>query len=317
MADETGEIQDHDYTVIEHSPLERDITRDDATVRVCIYRGCEDPGWILEIEDEHGGSTSWEDLFDSDQAALDEALRSIDEEGIRTFIDVTSDPATTRALWNMTIAQSEIAGLRRIQAMSDSMVSFHGACGVFAAVASTPDLRAPGEWLDLIKGDHVFADVADAQRFASGLMALYNEVVHSITELGAHCCPPPDDHEAVRQFCEGYLRIAAGEAAAFGDPSALVALLPICALAGTVGVEKLAAVADALGETSEQFLGRAREELADNVLSLHAHWTAARESAVERLQERALPYRRATPKVGRNERCPCGSGKKFKRCCAQ
>ena len=27
------------------------------------------------------------------------------------------------------------------------------------------------------------------------------------------------------------------------------------------------------------------------------------------------PVVRATPKVGRNEPCPCGSGKKFKRCC--
>ena len=28
----------------------------------------------------------------------------------------------------------------------------------------------------------------------------------------------------------------------------------------------------------------------------------------------AEPYR-ASPKVGRNELCPCGSGKKFKKCC--
>ncbi len=27
------------------------------------------------------------------------------------------------------------------------------------------------------------------------------------------------------------------------------------------------------------------------------------------------PIRRTTPKVGRNELCPCGSGKKFKKCC--
>lgn len=26
-------------------------------------------------------------------------------------------------------------------------------------------------------------------------------------------------------------------------------------------------------------------------------------------------YRRETPKVGRNDPCPCGSGKKYKRCC--
>jgi uncharacterized protein YecA (UPF0149 family) len=27
------------------------------------------------------------------------------------------------------------------------------------------------------------------------------------------------------------------------------------------------------------------------------------------------PYVRITPKVGRNEPCPCGSGKKYKKCC--
>ena len=27
------------------------------------------------------------------------------------------------------------------------------------------------------------------------------------------------------------------------------------------------------------------------------------------------PYQRETPRVGRNESCPCGSGKKFKKCC--
>lgn len=29
------------------------------------------------------------------------------------------------------------------------------------------------------------------------------------------------------------------------------------------------------------------------------------------------PYRRDTPKVGRNDPCPCGSGKKFKKCCGK
>ena len=28
------------------------------------------------------------------------------------------------------------------------------------------------------------------------------------------------------------------------------------------------------------------------------------------------PERRDTPKIGRNEPCPCGSGKKYKKCCA-
>jgi hypothetical protein len=31
--------------------------------------------------------------------------------------------------------------------------------------------------------------------------------------------------------------------------------------------------------------------------------------------EYALPYMRETPKTGRNDPCPCGSGKKYKKCC--
>ncbi|WP_022660348.1 YchJ family protein [Paucidesulfovibrio longus] len=32
---------------------------------------------------------------------------------------------------------------------------------------------------------------------------------------------------------------------------------------------------------------------------------------------RGEPQRRAEPKVGRNEPCPCGSGKKYKKCCGK
>jgi preprotein translocase subunit SecA len=38
---------------------------------------------------------------------------------------------------------------------------------------------------------------------------------------------------------------------------------------------------------------------------------AAMEAA---LQKRPEPVRRDVPKVGRNDPCPCGSGKKYKKC---
>jgi hypothetical protein len=34
-------------------------------------------------------------------------------------------------------------------------------------------------------------------------------------------------------------------------------------------------------------------------------------------QEKVETYRRAEPRVGRNDPCPCGSGKKFKKCCGR
>ncbi len=33
--------------------------------------------------------------------------------------------------------------------------------------------------------------------------------------------------------------------------------------------------------------------------------------------ESNAPYRREEPKVGRNDPCPCGSGKKYKKCCGK
>lgn len=34
-------------------------------------------------------------------------------------------------------------------------------------------------------------------------------------------------------------------------------------------------------------------------------------------QAQNTTYRRTTPKIGRNEPCPCGSGKKYKNCCGR
>lgn len=71
---------------IEYSPLNQKISRDGMTVEVLIYRGEDDPGWILEVVDQEGGSTVWDDRFAADEAALAEAMDAIDKEGIATFL---------------------------------------------------------------------------------------------------------------------------------------------------------------------------------------------------------------------------------------
>jgi uncharacterized protein YecA (UPF0149 family) len=304
---------DPDDIPIEHSPLERDVTRDGETVHIFIYRGPQDPGWLLEIEDELGGSTCWGDHFDTDQAALDEALQTIEEDGIHSLRVPPDDRQALRALWNVTTAQPDIAELKRTLDAPNGSVSFQRACGIFAALASTPEMRSPSEWLAMIKADRVFTDLEDVQRFTNGLMALYNEVLQSVNDADAHCCPAPEDHDAVREFCEGYVSIAISDPTALQDKQAFSKLVPLCALAGAVPDDKLRQLADAHGQDPERWLQQAREELSETVLELHADWDDARRAAAQRVQQ---PQRRTTPKVGRNERCPCGSGKKFKKCCA-
>ena len=40
-------------------------------------------------------------------------------------------------------------------------------------------------------------------------------------------------------------------------------------------------------------------------------------NSAQRPTGRQQPYRRPTPKIGRNEPCPCRSGRKFKHCCLE
>lgn len=70
-------------------------------------------------------------------------------------------------------------------------------------------------------------------------------------------------------------------------------------------------------------------EMSAAMQELHEEWLQTPRPALEGEKPadvleggRLLPgkvetFRRATPKVGRNDPCPCGSGKKFKRCCGK
>ena len=55
--------------------------------KIKIYRLEHEPKWSLEVVDEDGTSTVWDDLFDTDQAALVEVLKAIKEEGLSAFRD--------------------------------------------------------------------------------------------------------------------------------------------------------------------------------------------------------------------------------------
>ena len=43
--------------------------------------------WTLEVVDEEGTSTVWDDQFDTDQAAMDELMSTIKKEGLSAFRD--------------------------------------------------------------------------------------------------------------------------------------------------------------------------------------------------------------------------------------
>lgn len=63
-------------------------------------------------------------------------------------------------------------------------------------------------------------------------------------------------------------------------------------------------------ELTDDVLREAADQFSDAVTGLYAYWS---EVAEIREADRQVPAR--STKVGRNEPCPCGSGRKFKKCC--
>ena len=74
------------------SSLSQVVERDGRSVKVDIY---EDGmgGWLLEIVDEFGNSSVWDQSFETEQDALDEALKTIRVEGIESLIGIEGDIA--------------------------------------------------------------------------------------------------------------------------------------------------------------------------------------------------------------------------------
>lgn len=72
---------------IEESPLSGLVTHDNVAVRVEIYRLVEGDGsWTLKVVDYKGGSTVWDDRFATDKEAHAEFYRTLEAEGIRSFL---------------------------------------------------------------------------------------------------------------------------------------------------------------------------------------------------------------------------------------
>ena len=63
------------------------VSKYNVTVEVIIVRLENEPNWSLEVLNNAGTSIVWDDLFDSDEDAYAEFQQTVEEEGIRAFLD--------------------------------------------------------------------------------------------------------------------------------------------------------------------------------------------------------------------------------------
>jgi uncharacterized protein len=109
-------------------------------------------------------------------------------------------------------------------------------------------------------------------------------------------------------FMEGIELVREDWQPLFDDPTAMKALRSICLL----GAEELTKAEEKLTREPAQREGLT-DQIAGSVAAIYRFWLPLRKEQHASLL--ASTVRREEPKVGRNDPCPCGSGKKYNERC--
>ncbi|WMS88471.1 UPF0149 family protein [Pleionea litopenaei] len=198
--------------------------------------------------------------------------------------------------------------LRDLQAMDLS--TFDGFC---TALVSSPNLLGSEQWLPQVFKEHSLDD-AKIEAIVPLLIRHLNGIESILSRAPEKFDPlflERDLHDSVdvivENWCRGYTKGIALNAEDWNkEPESLQAYLyPILIFSGKAG-EKVRQQSD-----RTQIL-QWKSEIAPAARNLYSHWYQQRNSSE---RSRQLPFTRSEPKTGRNELCPCGSGRKYKLCC--
>jgi yecA family protein len=200
------------------------------------------------------------------------------------------------------LEEHEIAELSELLVTTTS-ATLDFARGVFAAVATAPTRLEPAEWLT-----QIFSERPDSspefRRAFDLLLRDYNSTADCLA-LGVPAVPAPDEEAAIQQFCKGYIRIAQRDKKWTTEQEAFAFTMPLAILSGYLDLDALPE-RDVHGiDDLETYRREQSVKLIDTVAALYQHFDRERRAAREA----------ASQKVGRNDPCPCGSGKKYKKCC--
>lgn len=227
------------------------------------------------------------------------------------------------------LSEDELADLSRFlssDAVPEGCMDLAMLDGFLTALMVGPDLTQPSQWLPLVWGDPEgpeFETVEQAQRITSFLLRHMNAI-------GSHLSEEPDsfepmfyiravdgrEHTIADEWCEGFLRgveeidlEAWREMAEDEEGGKWLAQIAVFATEeGWKALDEVVEKAPDPNAFHERLAGR----IAHAVRRIHAFWLERRKRVMGTIRASA---RRCEPEPGRNDPCPCGSGKKFKKCC--
>jgi uncharacterized protein len=175
--------------------------------------------------------------------------------------------------------------------------------GFLTALVVAPGLTPPSAWLPVVWD--MEGGGPETTKTLGLVMRHYNHLAQWLIEDAAsfepifHCGP----EWGIGAWCQGFLEGMRVDAAGWApllatQPDRFEPMLQLAA-----SEQRQPPMADEETERWMNLVAPAVIALQSTRLAGHATTGAAN------------PNRRATPKVGRNDPCPCGSGKKYKKCC--
>ena len=199
--------------------------------------------------------------------------------------------------------------------------------GFLTALVISPELVMPSEYMEVITSgeteddDLVFVSVEEATHFNELVMRHWNAINRSFRD-GETYMPvlaEADDGTTLgNDWAKGFLKGAFMRpepwSKVMDDEERGGVLVPILALAHEHDPDP------EMRSYKEPVSPELRSDLLAGMIAgvrrLYDMFEPQRNAGAANL-DLSGTFRRGSPKVGRNQPCPCGSGKKFKRCCGQ
>ncbi|WP_181918956.1 UPF0149 family protein [Wenzhouxiangella sediminis] len=272
-----------------------------------------------------------------DAAAFARALEQIDPAEIA--IGEAGDDAPGRPAGGVPVFSDEHRqvlidfGERHAEAAA---MSWPETAGFLLAVQACPDLVMPSEWIEIVQGEARFADHDELQAVSEARMALMNWIADRMDRdqpaVPEDCAPDPEPlrilegdnnfsrwcrgliegHNWLEQSWDAVLEAGDDDDRAQGMGLTVFAFFTDRAMAERV-VEEIARDSTSSSPTLEELASKFHALIEQAVLEYAALGLAYRQLPPEPSPQQ--PVR--SEKIGRNQPCPCGSGKKYKKCCGR
>jgi uncharacterized protein len=184
--------------------------------------------------------------------------------------------------------------------------------GFLTAVAIGPDRIKPSEWLPRIWGDETpeFLSEEEANRVIGTILGRYNQIITQLRD-------DPDRYQPlIRQNEHGQV-IARDWVAGFMDGVALRFHGWQALLKSKEYRNDFAPIAVHLTDAQGNSPLNPEEENVKALIEQAAELIPAAVRSIDRFFKQTRPFFEGGTKVGRNDPCFCGSGKKFKKCCGR